>query len=465
MVSRSLSHPLPLAGVRVVEFAGLAPVPMVGLVLADWGADVVRVDRVGDANFDTLCRGKRSVAINPKQAQGREVLKDLIRNADVLLDPFRPGVLEKLGLGPKDVMEGPKGNKRLVFARLTGFQRQGPYANMAGHDINYIALSGLLSMLGRPGGAPEPPMNILGDFAGGSFICILGILLALFERTRSGLGQEVNADMVTGARYLSTFNLLSSYVSHPVWGTIFNDGTDKTRGTGILAGESPWYGVYRCQDGGWFSVGAIEPQFYRELLEKLRTALPTPPAPHTSHPEAKDQHNRKKWADLRAYFTHIFASRPRAFFEALFIGSDACAVPVLTRDEAAVRGAAPYADADEVGVAPDATGPSQTEPGSGAENIIVPAVAPLLSRTPAPTPHGSPGRGAKKGKEQEEDRGPEMMLQAGEHTLEVFKEWRVLGSGAAAQEEEQRLKALWVEGVVGGPENPDGWEPRSKAKL
>ncbi|KAE8227300.1 hypothetical protein CF319_g206 [Tilletia indica] len=450
--SSSSSHPLPLAGVRVVEFAGLAPVPMVGLVLADWGADVVRVDRVGDANFDTLCRGKRSVAINPKNAQGRQVLQDLIRNADVLLDPFRPGVLEKLGLGPQDVMEGSQGNKKLVFARLTGFQRTGPYANMAGHDINYIALSGVLSMLGREGGPPEPPMNILGDFAGGSFICILGILLALFERTRSGLGQVVNADMVTGTRYLSTFNLLSSYVTHPAWGNIFNDGTNRTRGTGILAGEAPWYGVYRCQDGGWFSVGAIEPQFYRELLEKLRTVSS---APESSHPRPQDQHKRSLWPELRSYFTATFASHPRSFFEKLFTGSDACAVPVLTRDEAAVRGSSPFADPDEVGVPADSSS-SQTEPGSGADNIIIPAVAPNLTRTPARIPHGSPGRG-------EDDRGAEMMIQAGEHTLEVFKEWKILDSGAA--EGGDRLKALWVEGVVGGPDSPEGWEPTRKAKL
>ncbi|CAD6910483.1 unnamed protein product [Tilletia controversa] len=452
----SSSSPLPLAGVRVVEFAGLAPVPMVGMVLADWGADVVRVDRVGDANFDTLCRGKRSVAINPKNAQGRQVLQSLIRNADVLLDPFRPGVLEKLGLGPQDVMDGPQGNKRLILARLTGFQRTGPYANMAGHDINYIALSGLLSMLGREGGPPEPPQNILGDFAGGSFICILGILLALFERTRSGLGQVVNADMVTGSRYLSTFNLLSSYVSHSVWGSIFNDGTNQTRGTGILAGEAPWYGVYRCQDGGWFSVGAIEPQFYRELLEKLRTACPSPPAPHTAHPQPKDQHNRELWPELRSYFTSTFASRPRSFFEKLFTGSDACAVPVLTRDEAAVRGSSPFADPEEVGQSADSSSPSQTEPGSGSDNIIIPAVAPTLTRTPAAIPHGSPGRG-------EDDRGAELMLEAGEHTLEVFKEWKVLGAGEG--EGGDRLKTLWVEGAVGGPDSPEGWEPTRKAKL
>ncbi|KAK0569164.1 hypothetical protein OC861_001200 [Tilletia horrida] len=424
---------------------------MVGMILADWGADVVRVDRVGDSNFDTLCRGKRSIAISAKHAQGREILKELIRAADVVLDPFRPGVLEKLGLGPTDVMEGSQGNAKLVFARLTGFQRTGPYANMAGHDINYIALSGLLSMLGRPNSAPEPPMNILGDFAGGSFICVLGILLALFERTRSGQGQVVNADMVTGARYLSTFNLLSSYVSHPIWGGIFNDGTNATRGTGILAGEAPWYGVYECQDGGWFSIGAIEPQFYRELLQKLQNALPDA---HSKHPKAADQHNRATWPELRAYFRTVFASKPRSFFEALFAGSDACAVPVLTRDEAAVRGAAPFADPEEVGVPANSNGASQVQPGSGSENIIIPGVAPSLSRTPAFVPHGSPGRG-------EDDRGAELLLQAGEHTLEVFKEWSVLRTGS----DEERVRGLWREGVVGGPDTLEGWEQPRKAKL
>ncbi|KAE8271214.1 hypothetical protein A4X09_0g1104 [Tilletia walkeri] len=446
-------NPLPLAGVRVIEFAGQATTPMVGVVLADWGADVVRIDRVEDGTtFDLLCRGKRSVAINGKHAKGRQVIKDLVRNADVLLDPFRPGVLEKLGLGPQDLMEGPQGNKGLVYARQTGFQRTGPYANMAGHEINFIALSGVLSMLGRQGGPPEAPMNILGSFAGGSFICVIGILLALFERTRSGLGQVVNTDAVTGTRYLSTFNLLSSYISHPAGGTIFNDGTNRTRGTGLLAGEAPWYGVYRCQDGGWFSVGAIEPQFYRELLAKLRTV---PSAPESPHPRPQDQLKRSLWPDLRAYLTATFASRPRSFFESLFTGSDACAVPVLTRDEAAVRGSSPFADPDEVGVPADSSSSSQTEPGSGAQNIVIPAVAPNLTRTPARIPHGSPGRG-------EEDRGAEMTIQAGEHTLEVIKEWKILGEGEGAD----RLKALWMEGVVGGPETPEGWEPaRIMAKL
>ncbi|KAL9940929.1 hypothetical protein V8E36_000417 [Tilletia maclaganii] len=457
--SSSRRSTLPLAGVRVVEFAGLAPVPMAGMILADWGADVVRIDRVNDANFDTLCRNKRSIAINPKHPRGRDVLRQLIAQADVLLDPFRPGVLEKLGLGPEDVMQGGAlGNRRLVYARLTGFQRTGPYANMAGHDINYIALSGLLSMLGRNGAAPEPPMNILGDFAGGSFICVLGILLALFERVRSGQGQVVNADMVTGARYLSTFNLLSSYVSHPVWGSIFNDGTNKTRGTGILAGEAPWYGVYECQDGGWFSVGAIEPQFYRELLEKLRTAFPTPPPPLTSHPRAQDQHNRAQWPALRAYFTGIFRARARSFFERIFTGSDACAVPVLTRDEAAVRGSSPYAAPEDAGLSSSSGETSQTEPSSvdgESSTIIVPGVAPQLSRTPAEIPHGSPGRSA------DDDEGPAMMLQAGEHTLEVFEEWGVLGG----PREEGELRSLWEDGVVGGPEAPEGWTVKAKSKL
>lgn len=246
----------PLSGLKVVEFAGLAPGPMVGLILADFGADVVRIDRMGaTVNTDGLCRRKRSICVNVKIPQGLQTLKRLVSQADVLIDPFRPGVLERLGVGPAEFQEGePYGNEGLVFARITGFQRQGPYANMAGHDINYIALSGLLSMLGSAGGAPQPPINLLGDFAGGSIVCLFGILLALLERARSGKGQVVEADMVTGARYISTFVLLSSYLEHPEWGQVVGDGSNELRGTGMLGGGAPWYGVYRCKDNGWISV-------------------------------------------------------------------------------------------------------------------------------------------------------------------------------------------------------------------
>lgn len=258
--SSSSGKRLALAGIKVVEFAGLAPGPLVGMILADFGADVVRIDRVGiTLNPDSLCRGKRSLAISPKHPKGYLALRKLLSEADVVIDPFRPGVLERLGLGPDDVAKGDsakgiKASEKCIFARITGFQRQGPYANMAGHDINYVALSGLLSFVGAAGGPPQPPMNLLADFAGGSLICVVGILVALVERSSSGKGQVVEADMVTGSRYMASFVFLSSYLAHPTWGAVINDGKNETRGRNTLDGGAPWYGVYRTSDGGWMSV-------------------------------------------------------------------------------------------------------------------------------------------------------------------------------------------------------------------
>ncbi|PWY97102.1 CoA-transferase family III [Testicularia cyperi] len=430
-----LNQNLPLAGIRVVEFSGLAPGPFVGMVLADFGADVIRVDKTGTSlNPDSLCRGKRSIAVSPKNPEGHSILTQLIKSADVVIDPFRPGVLERLGLGPGDftaeINGNGNGNKGLVFARLTGFQRTGPYANMAGHDINYIALSGVLSMLGQAGGPPQPPSNILGDFAGGSMICLLGILLALVERSRSGRGQVVEADMVTGARYVSSFLLLSSYLSHPAWGPVLNDGTDETRGKNTLDGGAPWYGVYRCRDGGWMSVGAIEPQFYKEMLSILRRVLPTAPA-GTRHPSTKTQHDRETWPELRNYFTQCFAQLPRKEWERHFIRTDACVAPVLTRDEAALNGVLPAADVDNV-----ADG-----------NPVVPSPAPRLSRTPAQPPAGSAGG-------EWEHEGAEMLLTPGEHTDDILQE---LGIGSG-----DRRVDLYRQNAVDGPDRPASLEVKSK---
>ncbi|PWN19017.1 putative alpha-methylacyl-CoA racemase [Microstroma glucosiphilum] len=432
--SSSPSSSLPLTGLKVVEFAGLAPGPMVGLVLADFGADVIRIDKVGAAlNADGLCRGKRSIAVDPKTGEGLRTLRRLIAKADVLIDPFRPNVLERLGLGPAEVEkgwkeEGIEGNARLVYARLTGFQRTGPYANMAGHDINYIALSGLLSMLGPRGGAPQPPINLLGDFAGGSLICLIGILLALLERSKSGKGQVVEADMVTGARYVASFLLLTSYLEHPSWGKVVNNGTDEERGTGMLDGGAPWYGVYRCKDGGWMSVGAIEPQFYSALLSILKESLSSS---SLSHPSPADQHKKDGWPALTQYLTDAFLSKSRSEWENIFVNTDACCVPVLTRDEAAVSGITPGRSQDLV---------------DGGETVV-PSPAPRLARTPAKVAAGSPEAG--------EDEGEyEALLPCGEHTREVLKEWVGLGedemtalarsraiSGDGLEVEEDNLKS------------------------
>lgn len=391
------------------------------MVLADFGADVVRVDKTGSGlNPDSLCRGKRSIAVSPKKPAGHKIITSLIQSADVVIDPFRPGVLERLGLGPEDFTK--ELGKGLVFARLTGFQRSGPYANMAGHDINYIALSGVLSMLGSADGPPAPPSNILGDFAGGSMICLLGILVALLERAKSGKGQVVEADMVTGARYVSSFLLLSSYLAHPAWGPVLNDGTNASRGKNTLDGGAPWYGVYRCKDGGWMSVGAIEPQFYKQLLEILRRVIPTAPR-GTQHPSASTQHDRALWPELRRYFVACFAQHPRSEWESHFVRTDACVAPVLTRDEAAVHGIQPSASAENV-----------------ADGLpIVPSPAPRLTRTPASAPAGSPGG-------EWEAESAEMLLTPGEHTDDILLQLGITNA-------DQRIE-LYRSNAIDGPDRP-----------
>ena len=252
----------PLQGIRVLEMAGLAPAPYAGMILADFGADVIRIDRAptGETRFDAtrdyLARGKRSIAVNVKDPRGVELLLRLADTTDVMIEPYRPGVMEKLGAGPDVVTER---NPRLVYARLTGWGQQGPYASMAGHDINYIALSGALSLLGRRGEKPLPPVNLLGDFAGGGMLCALGIVLALYERTQSQLGQVVDAAMVDGAANLSAF--LFGFHAAGFW--------SEERGTNLLDTGAPFYDTYETSDGKFVSVGAIEPQFYAALLKGL----------------------------------------------------------------------------------------------------------------------------------------------------------------------------------------------------
>ncbi|HXC51253.1 MAG TPA: CaiB/BaiF CoA-transferase family protein [Candidatus Limnocylindrales bacterium] len=339
----------PLSGIRVIEMAGLAPAPYAGMLLADFGADVVRVDRsptIGsrpDATRDYLARGKRSIGINMKHPRGVETLLALLDASDVVIDPFRPGVMEKLGAGPDVALAR---NPGLVFARLTGWGQDGPYASMAGHDIDYIAISGALSLFGRPGDKPLPPINLLGDFAGGGMLCALGIVLALFERSRSGKGQVIDSAMVDGAAHLTSF--LFGFFHAGFW--------SKERGTNLLDTGAPFYDTYRTADGEFMAVGAIEPQFYAKLLEGL--GLDADSLPH--------QMDRGAWAATRELFTKTFATRTRAEWSAIFDGTDACVAPVLGLDEAAEH------------------------PANVARNVFVdgiggkkmPAPAPRLSRTP-----------------------------------------------------------------------------------
>lgn len=317
-----------LDGIKVVEFAGLAPGPFAGLILAHHGASVIRIDRPSSTTKDLLCAGKRSIALDMKTASGLRVAKDLIAKADVLIDPFRPGVLEKLGLGPEvfhtsDKQEGL--NDKLIYARLAGFPRNGTHSTMAGHDINYIALSGILSMLPGTMDKPTFPLNLIADFAGGGLLCANGIFLAMIERGRSGRGQVVNVDMVSGSRYISSFPLLNA--GSGAWGG--------PRGTNLLDGGAPFYDVYTCSDGKWMSVGCLEPQFFVQFIGKFNEVMKFSGKQGSWLPSQSTQSTKEDWPKLRKYLEDGFRTQPRDFWTEVFHGTDACAVPVLSPTEAA----------------------------------------------------------------------------------------------------------------------------------
>ncbi|KAF9874834.1 CoA-transferase family III [Colletotrichum karsti] len=306
--------PPPLDGIKVLEFAGLAPGPFAGMLLADAGASVLRIDRrTGGSGTplpteDMLARHKSSVAVDLKSPDGVEFVKALASRADVIIDPFRPGVLEKLGLGP-EVLCGL--NPGLVYGRMTGFRRDGRYKDMAGHDINYLAVSGLLGLLGREGEKIQPPWNILADFAGGGAVLFQGVLMALLARGRNGgKGQVVEANMVDGTAYLATFPRFA--LKTPLG--------DAGRGKNILDGGCPYYDTYETKDGKYMAVGALEPQFFRALLKGLGL-------------EGKGweerRHDRDNWPEFRELLTRTFKSRTRAEWEKVFDGTDACTTPVL----------------------------------------------------------------------------------------------------------------------------------------
>lgn len=310
----------PLAGVRVVELAGIGPGPHAAMILADLGADVVRIDRPGgglpslgaDPAADPILRGRRRVAADLKTAEGRETVLRLVERADVLLEGYRPGVTERLGVGPAECHAR---NPRLVYGRMTGWGQEGPWARRVGHDLNYISVTGTLHAIGRADERPVPPLNLVGDFGGGSMLLVIGVLAALYEARGSGHGQVIDAAMVDGASLLA--QMVYSMLNQKAW-------VDRPAAN-LLDGAAPFYDTYTCADGRYVAVGAIEPQFYAALLEGLQidpAALP-------------GQLDDEQWPAVKARFAEVFATKSRDEWAAIFDGTDACVTPVLSFGEAA----------------------------------------------------------------------------------------------------------------------------------
>lgn len=308
----------PLNGLKVIELAGIGPGPMAAMLLADLGATVLRIDRKEPsglgvprpARFDLLLRNRRSIPLDLKQPAAVEFVLDLVGRSDVLIEGFRPGVAERLGLGPQTCLEK---NPKLVYGRITGWGQDGPLADAVGHDINYIALTGALHAIGRAGQAPAVPLNLVGDFGGGTLYLVLGILAALYEMRSSGKGQVVDAAMVDG---------VASLMTQP-HGTFAAGMMSHERGTNITDSGAPFYDVYECSDGKWVSIGAVEKKFYQEVLRllELDTLL-------------ADQWNRDTWPAGKAEIARKIRTRTRDEWCALFEGTETCFAPVLTLEEA-----------------------------------------------------------------------------------------------------------------------------------
>lgn len=352
-----------LDGVKVIEVAGIGPGPFAAMMLADMGADVLRVDRpaggrglsLGDPSKDVLARGRRSVALDLKSAEGLEVLLDLVETADVLLEGYRPGVAERLGFGPEECHAR---NERLVYGRMTGWGQEGPNASRAGHDLTYLSTAGVVAHMQGPDGAPAIPINLVGDFGGGGMLLVVGVLGALVERAASGRGQVVDAAIVDGGalQMAMVYGLRAAGVwPHP-------------RGGNILDGGAPFYQHYRCADGGYVAVGALEPQFYAALMTGLGLE---------GEDIAANQWDLSRWPEFRARLADVFVTRTRDEWAADLEPTDACVAAVLDMEEAAVH---PHNVARGLHV--DAFGVRQ------------PAPAPRFSRTPsgAPNPPAAPGQ-------------------------------------------------------------------------
>ncbi|MEU6645639.1 CaiB/BaiF CoA-transferase family protein [Saccharomonospora sp. NPDC046836] len=351
--------PGPLTGLKVIELAGIGPAPHAAMILADLGADVVRVERPSGSldltggKPDHQLRGRRSVGADLKNDEGRRLVLRLVAKADVLIEGFRPGVAERLGIGPADCHAV---NPRLVYGRMTGWGQDGPLAATAGHDINYLGLTGILHAIGRSDEPPVPPLNLVGDYGGGSMFLLTGLLAALWERERSGVGQVVDAAMVDGASVLGQL----------MWALRGLGAWSDERASNLLDGAAPFYDTYVCADGRYVAVGALEPQFYSALLEGLGLDPAELPA----------QLDRSGWPLLRARFTQLFSARTRDEWAAVFAGTDACVTPVLSFGEAPWH---PHLAARQTLIELD--------------GITQPAPAPRFSRTvpDRPTPPPAPG--------------------------------------------------------------------------
>jgi alpha-methylacyl-CoA racemase len=363
----------PLSGYRIIELAGIGPGPFAAMMLADMGAEVVRVERAnsvkgsapGTPHYDVLLRGRRNIAIDLKHPDGVATLLDLVASADGLIEGFRPGVMERLGIGPQVCLER---NPRLVFGRMTGWGQSGPFAEAAGHDINYISLAGALAHFGRAGEAPVPPLNMVGDFGGGGMLLAFGVVCALLETQRSGLGQVIDAAMVDG-----TAVLMSMFWSFRSIGLF-----DETqRGTNLLDTGAHFYDVYQCADGEYISIGSIEPQFYAELLRL---------AGLDGDPEFVKQMDRSAWPHLKQRLSDLFATKTRDEWCSLMEATEVCFAPVLTMSEAAQH-------------------PHNIDRGTFVEiaGTLQPAPAPRFSRTT-----------------------PEVTMppaHPGQHTAEILRDW------------------------------------------
>ena len=305
----------PLKGIKVVEMAGIGPGPFCAMMLSDMGAEVIRVDRLAHKGSghkaNVLNRGRRSIAIDLKNSQGVDTVKKLIDQADVVIEGFRPGVMERLGLGPEECLER---NPRLVFGRMTGWGQHGPLAHAAGHDINYISIGGALGAMGHPDRPPSPPLNLVGDFGGGAMYLLAGVLAALVERASSDKGQVIDAAMTDGTASLLT----------PFYGMMAMGMWTTQRSDNRLDGGAHYYGSYTCSDGKHISIGSIEPQFYALLLELCGI----------DDPEFLKQNEKESWASLRQKLEELFATKPQAQWCELLEGTDVCFAPVLNLAEA-----------------------------------------------------------------------------------------------------------------------------------